>query len=759
MSSNEGVKETLSRTITDETLSSEILSDINLIAYIYKIIKTAASYAVNSESVKKLSNKTCIIKLTESINTKGHKIYIGKNSTRTSNRCIDSESYKVEYNPDDIAIVGGSAITLYDNKISRLRERKELKKLQEYIIKKTSDIDIVWWPRIENQEVIITSSSSGIKELVNKFRDELQKEFDKNKEGIFEKIKSINGFNNATSLEIYVLYDEYDRYPYVHYPKGGNHNLSIQFNILNQSLKICDIIIHDSGASQNINWDGQRIRDLTPMNKDPMYIRPKSSKQIDYESNIDTSINHLDIDSVKIAVPNIELLIKQQLFAFKNFIRRVKDLTEINKTNQNKKPKGAKIMDINDYLRKALINLQRVQFLKLIIDNISISNENNIENFSKLVNTSTSTIEELDISIENLLNNVITTTKDNISKIKAVKNDEYLNMIIRDLDIIESSINQFKIAINSSKSVQEQLSILALELFKVRQYLSNASITNIEKRKYKKIERQILEKQSEVANIHRKNAIVHLEEHRKLQDKIKDAVKYKQDVINRIQYIINMLRGIENMGNRLDIDYKKKVQETKSGYIKEIVKLKETEPIDLLNRKSEIDEKVFKIESVGNQLEKNIIFKYGFINSATKAIWMGDGWLNPKTVDPKTLSIWMGDGWIKPNYVDERGYIWTGYMWLPPGSISLHDKQIWTGHSWVRPGEADRESGDFWTGAYWVKSGTVNSATGQLWDGRRWFIYDHIIKKWFPIQETKMYGGRVLETRKNKNRFNKTRRL
>lgn len=363
----------------DENISSIILSNADIIAYIYGIVQYAGYKATQNKEVQISKNKVCTIKP-----------YIaGQN--RATTECKKSASYVIDYDANDIMIVGGAALNIYDYKLREFKERRKIGKLEEYIKKKTSDIDIVWWPRPDTDKEIITSKSEAIIKLVEVFKDELIRDFSINKDNIEKIIKPfITGANNSDKLSI-----EISTY---HTWKAGVFNISITFKIKNIVLKICDIIVHDSGSSQRFDRDGNEITDLRFMVEDPVYCAPNPSYS--------NAIVYLNVDKFIVAVPNIWSFVEQQMFAFDNLIRS-KQI-------------------------KAFINYKRVEFIKNLLFRFKLNNVSNKQNYKNLIEVFktdnpdyiTLVVDEIDKRVDESINkenseiinlcNTINTSKDNI---------------------------------------------------------------------------------------------------------------------------------------------------------------------------------------------------------------------------------------------------------------------------------------------------------------------------------------------------------
>ena len=358
---------------SNELISSRILSDVEIIADIYNIVKTAGLNATKKESVINSQNDTCVILANQ----------LGVN--RLSTECYRSGTYPVKYDSNDITIVGGAALNIYDYKLKDFKERRGVTALEDYIKKKTSDIDIVWWPRPSTNQVIITSKSEAIIQLVEAFKIELLTDFDENKKSLEAKIKPyIPGVSDSDILTILVNAS--------HVRPAGVFNINISFHIKNTILKICDIIVHDSGASQRYDSYGNEITYVSFMKADPIYGSPNPGN--------DDSIRYLNVNGIDIAVPNIKAFIKQQMLAFDNFIRV-------------EEPKG-------------LINYKRVEFIKKLLSSFKLNNNNNKQAYTDLLEvftTNSKTYLLLIINaIDSRVNESIIKLYENISKVCSTLN-------------------------------------------------------------------------------------------------------------------------------------------------------------------------------------------------------------------------------------------------------------------------------------------------------------------------------------------------
>lgn len=350
----------------EEELSSKILSNVDIIADIYKIVKEAGLKTTQSEDVQQFRNNTTIIRANvpnvnrSSANCK----YPGKNISN----CRSSKSYYITYDVNDMMVVGGSALNIYDYLLRELKERREMKTLEEYIKKRTSDIDIVWWPRMVTNSAgniiddeIVTSSSPAINKLVQVFISKLTTHFEEQKESLQTKVRKVIPNSNTDDLTIEIGGDFYEPGKAYHNFKSGTYNVAIKFKIKGREFKICEVLIHDSGASQQFDESGLPITVLQYMNKDPVYCSP-----------VQSSPNHISyhiVNDVNIAIPNILSFVQQQMLAFSNLI------------SNNKDREGR-------WSFKGFINYKRVEFIKQILQSIKIDDDKNQKDLLEVFKTS-----------------------------------------------------------------------------------------------------------------------------------------------------------------------------------------------------------------------------------------------------------------------------------------------------------------------------------------------------------------------------------
>jgi len=320
----------------NETLSSEILSHVEIIGDIYRIVKQAGINASEKTGLapknKEKTKKTCVIMPNE----------VG--IMRDAKVCLETTKFPITYDPNHLTIVGGAALNIYDYKLADLKKRRSLGELKEYVKKKTSDIDINWWPVVPRHDMVVIISSEVIAQLATSFYEELQNQFNDHVPMLLERIKPfIPGITPADKLQISVS----RRLTFI----AGVYNYTITFVIKNKILKICDINLHDAGSGQQYDKHGQEIRELRPMTDDPTYCNPNPSHVY--------SIRYLTIGNEYVAVPNIVSFVNQQLFAFENMLRS-------NKTD------------------KALVNYRRVEFIDNVLSSLKLHDPKNRRNYEDI---------------------------------------------------------------------------------------------------------------------------------------------------------------------------------------------------------------------------------------------------------------------------------------------------------------------------------------------------------------------------------------
>ena len=696
---------------SNEVISSMILSNVDIIAEIFGIIKTSAIEAVDDPIVKGAQSNVCVIKPNSS----------GVN--RVTTECKFTDKYSIEFDPNDIMILGGAALNIYDYKLKDFKARRGLYELENYIKKKTSDIDIVWWPHPSTSEEIITSRSEAIIQLVTVFVTKLNKNFEKNQDKLMEKIRPyINGLSNTDKLQIKVS----DRHTF----QAGVFNINIVFKVKDKVLKICDVIVHDSGASQRFDPDGKEITDLRFMTEDPVYCTP-----ID---GLPNSISYLKVNETTIPVPNILAFVKQQMFAFNNLV----------KAKQT----------------KSLINYKRVSFVKKLLESFVLNNNGNKANYMEL--------------------------KDVFGK----EQSEYVDNILYEVnDTIYESINKLNYSIlEICSTVNKSKDDIVLELCDLADRASHGELIREEKVSKNDINRKniippirpigpprdastpIGKMEARIREINRAlkhtlnraNRLKLLEEKKLLTAKVEELVAveenrfaetYKEMVVTKIQRAIENIKGYEKERGLSD-NLKRKIQMWKSNFIRDITLLRKNSANVVYSKKAHLDDLLNQIHDIDKSIvseiraEKNMgnvsqmapvtMLQPGMIDITTHSIWTGKRWIRPQEIDPETRSLWSGSQWFLPNYVDSHsGAIWTGIRWIKPHEYNPDNNLIWSGREWLPvPGTIDPASGAFWNGNIWIKKGQVNPQTGLYWDGYIWKEFNKFTGEWQPIRQNRSVG-------------------
>jgi hypothetical protein len=348
---------------------SQLLLKKDLIRILYLFIQIAAVDATARESVTENSQNTCAYP-------------IGASASSRTDECSVTDRYRVIYHPEDILIVGGVAISLYDEAISGIKSQyHNTSTLQRYVEKDTTDIDMIWWPRIEDttphlEKNVVTINSIAISSLIAAYVGTLKSKFTDNSIIDIIKMSIPNLQPDITLVRIEVEESAIGI-------AAGVKKILIYFIITipeNQTeikLEICDISIHD-GASSQIEVDPIHRKKLIlkPMEFDPIYCDPYTQK-----------VAFPIFNEKKLYMPNIKSIINQQLFAFK------------------------RLLDAGKH--KCIINYKRIRYLQLMI----------FEYVYQRGNEHIRTIFQIPIdSIDNLFTNINSDLETNISEICSRRN-------------------------------------------------------------------------------------------------------------------------------------------------------------------------------------------------------------------------------------------------------------------------------------------------------------------------------------------------
>lgn len=338
--------------ITPDYLSSKLISSDEFVPFMYNIIRIAGKEATRSEAVKNNIHNVCVIP---------------QNSPRRKPCSTKSnDRYTLTYDDNDIMIVGGVVLNLYDRLISKKQNNtRRIETLKEFLRRETLDIDMKWWPRVKTPDgTIITAFSEALQTLVDEFKKTLDATLIEKKNDIFNKVSTalekkfpLNSYD-IDSFEIIT-----DRIPR---RMGGYETVSIYFKIKSILIKICEISIYDGGNSQEFNLKGEKFNNIQSMSTDIYYSMPISmTKPSTYKT-----LQNINIDGIDIAIPSLIHYIIQQLFTF--FIQTKDTGGEISSSKIEKAKKG-----INSY--------KRVFFIRELLSQFKSDSEFNKNIFSKYV--------------------------------------------------------------------------------------------------------------------------------------------------------------------------------------------------------------------------------------------------------------------------------------------------------------------------------------------------------------------------------------
>ncbi len=159
----------------DEELSKKIVNDITYLTKLYNTVIQAA----NAPSVKVNSNDE---KIFIEYGTKSRTKRVSANTRNVENgtEVASPKDIKLEYDPKNICITGGSALTVYDYYLKEYITAKELKNLESMTERKTPDIDMVWWPTYNNDKYAIISASEIIHNFAVNFKNSIEWYFSQN---------------------------------------------------------------------------------------------------------------------------------------------------------------------------------------------------------------------------------------------------------------------------------------------------------------------------------------------------------------------------------------------------------------------------------------------------------------------------------------------------------------------------------------------------------------------------------------------------
>lgn len=384
--------------ITSEYLSSNLISDSYFIATIYSFVKEAGKRASESRNTIDNSSNVC---------------YVSVGATkRTGCTEIVDKRISMIYNPNDLFIIGGAALNIYDKLLNRkANSTTRITTVDDFLKRKTEDIDLKWWPRITLpfKGIVLTAFSKALTIFATEFEKNLNEVFIENKDDI-----STNIHLKYPDLELDTFEILVERLPYNKY---GNETIKINFNIGSYTFKICEITLYDGTNSQ-------LSHNIQPMTSDIYYSNPISGYNklirgaIGWKSVINSSIiknyinGKLSISNIKntntirksvvIALPQLQQFIQQQLYTIRNLLQSMN--------------------------RKSFVNYKRLIYIKELLKTFNLNTSiTNTKLFTNIVSDKIKNNNTLLRFINKELNDIISENKEGIiSLCKYIKEDDII---------------------------------------------------------------------------------------------------------------------------------------------------------------------------------------------------------------------------------------------------------------------------------------------------------------------------------------------
>jgi hypothetical protein len=258
---------------------SEVLSNIEVIQEIYQIVKDSANSTM--KQLKDTNQELSVM------------MPYQKGINRAISECLQTTKCSIRYDPNHLTIIGSAAYAIYHSLFHNSHDNISPIKIK--------DIDINWWPILSSNDVVVTSKSKYIMQMISIFVNTLDMAFSTN-HIMKQFIPHVE--NNTCSMMI----------RHYHTWKAGVFNIEILLKINNDIHKICDINVHDGGSSQRYDRNGEEIKELRCKEDDPTYCSP--------DMNYERSLCYVQIGNSEIAIPSMMSLVDQQLFAFENYVKQ-----------------------------------------------------------------------------------------------------------------------------------------------------------------------------------------------------------------------------------------------------------------------------------------------------------------------------------------------------------------------------------------------------------------------------------------------------
>lgn len=205
---------------------------------------------------------------------------------------VDPKAIRLEYNPEDITLIGGSTLVLLDEKYGeQIQSSTNMDRLLDYTKVQTEDIDLVWWPRLASENYYVLSRSPAIERMCEDFKNAITKELNTKRDSIVNGLKMY--YKKGISIfKISVVL--------VNSMEFGVNQITISFTLNDTPYKVCEISVHDNGS-------GQVFNELHPMKEDPAYMTVEKG-----------NIEEIKVGSTTLKIPEKRALVEQQALAFRN---------------------------------------------------------------------------------------------------------------------------------------------------------------------------------------------------------------------------------------------------------------------------------------------------------------------------------------------------------------------------------------------------------------------------------------------------------
>ena len=362
-------------------MAAHVLSRVENIIYLTGLINLAANNTMNSIAqlgVNARRNQTHILKSSWDLESQ-------QGITRRQ-AGTPTDTYRIVYNPADITLIGGSVLTIYDHLLPASKAQHDIKPLQSYMQRRTTDIDMVWWPTIklneesalmktksdkerkemckkfvyEKEPYIVISTSPAIMTVADVFEEQLRTVFQEAIPTIQTNVL-IALLENAVPIQVQTFSIDVSRKSQT---ITGTHTMIVSITVNGIIMEeICQISLHDGGSSQLYRRDGERITQLEHMMRDPVYCTIKNAYLIKLkEMNINVPHVHT------IQIPSVLDFAEQQMFAFGNNMLPI--LAELGTVQQ-----APHILHAKQYERyaKAFAHFKRAFYLKLVMHAFNLS--------------------------------------------------------------------------------------------------------------------------------------------------------------------------------------------------------------------------------------------------------------------------------------------------------------------------------------------------------------------------------------------------